>query len=219
MSRKQRQITHSYLPSAGATASSLEYNHQHYHRRVAGLTARNCMTSLQSRSCACESVTHDYVLYLYLCMYTIYGLYTPCVVTGRMTPIRVPVHVHIRRHQHAQINLSSQLWILFLVVLISISPNPCSGGTLANANISNLPDPKPVSSIPWPPHCHLFVQPACNPYTRAPTTTISYQRSCRDPERTLKAPLMCASNYSRKSVALTACTDQWGSGTYQGSRI
>ena len=34
---------------------------------------------------------------------------------------------HTRRHRHTQINLSSHCWILFLMLLTSISPVTCTG--------------------------------------------------------------------------------------------
>ena len=43
-----------------------------------------------------------------------------------------------RRHRHAQIIFSSQLWILSIMLLISISPNSCRGGACADTQISTL---------------------------------------------------------------------------------
>ena len=40
-------------------------------------------------------------------------------------------------HHHAKIRLPSQLWILFLMLFISISPNPCSGACV-NAHTCDL---------------------------------------------------------------------------------
>ena len=47
---------------------------------------------------------------------------------GSVTHALIRLQVQTRRHQHAQIHLSSELWILFLMLLVSISPNSCSGG-------------------------------------------------------------------------------------------
>ena len=42
---------------------------------------------------------------------------------------------NIQTHnQHAQMNLSSELWVLLLMLLISTSPDSCSGGECANAH-------------------------------------------------------------------------------------
>ena len=58
--------------------------------------------------------------------------------------------MHTCEHPHAQMNLSSQLWILFLLLLISISPNSCRGGTFL-VHISNLAlQYKPASPKHWP---------------------------------------------------------------------
>ena len=62
------------------------------------------MTSLQSGSCACESVTHAYTKHTRL-------------------------HRCTRRHQHTQINFSSQRWILCAMLLISILANSCTGAS------------------------------------------------------------------------------------------
>ena len=40
-------------------------------------------------------------------------------------------------HQHAKIRLPSQLWVLFPMLFISISPNPCSGACV-NAHTCDL---------------------------------------------------------------------------------
>ena len=107
MPRNQREVicTHSHLT---LTSTSLYY----HHHRVAHPTSRDCacMTSLlQSGSiCRRESVTQ--------CTHT-----------------RTQKHIYCM-HQHAQKNLSSQHWILFLTLLISISPNYCHGGACANAH-------------------------------------------------------------------------------------
>ena len=66
-------------------------------------------------------------------------------------------HIWIRKHTHAWLrnlagktghkdkykaNLSSQLWVLFVVVLISISPISCTDGAWLNAStIPPLPSP------------------------------------------------------------------------------
>ena len=72
------------------------------------------------------------------------GLYDIPSKWQRRTPVRnkhTLMHLHralmrLRKgthtHQYAQIKLPSELWILFLVVLISISPNFCSGGACTN---------------------------------------------------------------------------------------
>ena len=52
-------------------------------------------------------------------------------------------------HQHTQINLSSRLWILFLMLLISIPPNSCNG-RCANAYLQShiYAHPKPIIILP-----------------------------------------------------------------------
>ena len=83
--------------------------HDDRHHRVARPRSRDRMTSLlQSDSiCALESVTHALIRLL-----------------TQTT----------RGHHHAQINLSSQLWVLFLMLLVSMSPNSCSAGACTNSN-------------------------------------------------------------------------------------
>ena len=76
------------------------------HHRLARLRSRHCMTSLPSGSCARGSVTHKLIrLPRYRCIY-----------------------------QHTQTGLSSQLRILLLMLVISMSPNSCSGGACAHAH-------------------------------------------------------------------------------------
>ena len=63
-------------------------------------------------------------------------------LTRDYTPYRVKMgcilaQMHTQTLTRAQINLSSQLWVLFLMLLISTTSNSCSGGTRANA-VSNL---------------------------------------------------------------------------------
>ena len=133
---------------------------------------------------------------------------------------------HARGNKHGQINLSSQLWVLFLMIFISMSPNSCSG-SYANEHLQSriYPYRKPFSTKTRSNllrtqaiffatnsliHIHAHTQP--------PT-----QNSCRDPERSSKAPLTRALISSRTTLplldfaALTVQTDRSGSLlTYQG---
>ena len=71
----QSEVNYSLLPQLGQPPHHWDmYNRQHHHRRVAGLMSRNCVASLQSRSCKRGSVTHGYVLYRYLYLYSLYNL-------------------------------------------------------------------------------------------------------------------------------------------------
>ena len=112
--------------SSGSPASFLSSNRQHCHHRIAHLVPRDCLASIQSGSCARGSVTHALIL------------------------VRLHRCTHTRRHQHTQNNLSSQLWVLFLMLIISISPNSCSGGACENAHPHSLlyPHTKTVSPEP-----------------------------------------------------------------------
>ena len=40
--------------------------------------------------------------------------------------------------KHAQIRLPSRLWILFIIILVNISPNSCSSGACANTHPQSL---------------------------------------------------------------------------------
>ena len=93
--------THCHLTLT--TTSLLSSNHWQRHQRVARPRFRGCLALLQSGSCVHGSITHAHIrLHRYTRRYT-------------------------RRHQHAQMDLSLTLWILFLLLLINISPSSCSG--------------------------------------------------------------------------------------------
>ena len=79
------------------------YHHREHHcRRTATPRFWDDMVSLKS-SCARRSTTHADRTHIYSCMQI------------KST------------HQHKQIHLSSRLWILFFALLVSMSPNTCSG--------------------------------------------------------------------------------------------
>ena len=59
---------------------------------------------------------------------------------------------HRHQHQHMQMNLSSQLWIILFTLLISTSPESCSGGECANVHCRSLFNSHPLS----PPQCQQF---------------------------------------------------------------
>ena len=132
--------------------------------------------------------------------------------------------------------MPSQLWVLFLMPLIGISPNSCSGGACANAHLQSSLYPR--SSHSKLDTCSVAVsfnllrmQRCCsaNPTSYSHKQSHIYtlcQHSCRDPEWSSKAPFTHASNCSPKAVARMVSTDQllWlvrtnqsGIGTYQES--
>ena len=133
---------------------------------------------------------------------------------------------HARGNKHGQMNLSSQLWVLFLMIFISMSPNSCSG-SYANEHLQSriYPYRKPFStktrSNLLGTQAHFFATNSLihtHVHTQPPT-----QHSCRDPERSSKAPLTHASMMLSRATlplldfaALTVHTDQSGSLTYQG---
>ena len=104
----QSEVTLPALSSPVYKASSFPTEHYCRHHRVARLRSPGSLASLQQSSCAHESVTRDNTaLPLQLtCIHCSYDVITSLT----------------------QINLSCQLWILFLTLLVSISPNSCSGG-------------------------------------------------------------------------------------------
>ena len=109
----QRQFTHSDITwiSTGNPSSKFSSNHQHCLCRAMCLFLRHWNASLQSYSCARESVIHGYSSILYVQIIS---------RSHRCT------HIHIR--QHVQVHLSPKFWILFLTLLLSVLPNPCNCG-------------------------------------------------------------------------------------------
>ena len=71
---------------------------------------------------------------------------------GSVTHALIRSHTGIRTYteaicQHEQNRLPSGLWVLFLMLLVGMSPNSCSGGECANMHIPNLAQTR----IPYKP--------------------------------------------------------------------
>ena len=72
----------------------------------------------------------------------------PCIDTLVRRDTQIDTDTYADRqlkiiHQHAQIRLPSRLWILFLMLFVSMSPNFCRGGAWANAHSLFRPNPNP----------------------------------------------------------------------------
>ena len=115
-----RGDTYSPSPHFDPQPHNYHANRHHQCRRFAPMGFQEIMTSLQNGSCAPESVTH--------------------------ARIRFHRRKHKVVHQHAQIRFPSHLRILFLMALISMSPNSDSGEH--NAHPKPRPYPSPSSASP-----------------------------------------------------------------------
>ena len=116
-----------------------------------------------------------------------------------------------------QIRLPSHLWVLFLMLLISISPNPCRGACWTT-HIQSHPHYTPCL---FRPHTVTLSFNLSQCLKLNPTVLLlphaHPQRSCRNPKWSSKAPLTHASSSRQKAIARTGHTGQSGSGTYQES--
>ena len=119
--------------------------------------------------------------------------------------------------QRTQIRLPSHLWILFFMLLLSISPNHCSGAC-ATTYLQSCPclHPNPVSlahTVTLSFNLSQCLEPNPSVLLLPPPP----QRSCHNRKWSSKAPLMYASNCLQKAIARTVRMGQLGSGTYQES--
>ena len=120
---------------------------------------------------------------------------------------------------HVQIRLTSHLWIIFLMLIISILPNSCCG-VFANAHPrSNIhPQPNPGSYKPRPSHFHLFVQPlpmqAITTITSPPPLPQVFRHG---PKRRSKASSKHVSKLPLMALTPTVRMGRSGSGTCQAS--
>ena len=158
----------------------------YYRRRIAILRSQDCTRSLLS-GCARGSVTH--------------GLIPSAHRDTQIdTDTHTYRHAHIQTqrtkaiHQHAQIRLSSRLWILFLMLLVSMLPNCCSGGACASAHLQPRSKPNPVGVLLL--HLSQFLE-------LSPTVSLTPpppQRSRRDPDVRSKTPLAHAWKRPREAI-------------------
>ena len=105
-------------------------------------------------------------------------------------------------HQQAQIRVPSHLGILFLTLLIGMSPDCCSGArAIAHLECSHLPSPQTCLTQTVDARSRSFAQSLSTPKDQSHSSTMhNHQRSRLNPKRNSKAPLKYASKLPPKAI-------------------